>query len=605
MAMEDYLTKSPFGQVAGSLLSRRDSDWKKAIGISLFGSALEQMNLSKQADMQKNIERTQEEYDQIFSNNQEIWDAKQYERDLWRGYQSASRRGEDAREAWVDRQAIQRFNEDAHIRSEMGQGAYESLQGDRWNQRSKDAALSFFSELRGQVVEEIESFTEDKAFTAPTQTKFNQAALNELNAQLDMYTEDPAQQSVILDTFGNIFGTYNRKRAELSLELREAQRARAEQEATYQGVTYDENEKIIVQQINRTRRDKFDYTTTEEDTAREIKSLKNKMEADGYILTEDDAIEALSLGYNPISAPNLTALVQNDIPGFVETFTLVQSLKDQKPGYDPTDILTGRQRDIYHLGLGLTDDQGVNLLEASENARARFQTAQFILSQIGTEDDRLDTDPGSASRLLYQLDGDFKIDAGSDGSTSSSSVFISHVLWAKEVLMKKYDIPEERALKEAYDMQVYGIIKEGGFTKERLKEKTPWNRRWDWWVNPEDQETHGHEYVSPDVLFMPIVPETAHIAAENFTENKWMQNRGIITSDGRQADMIPEEGKVRVMVREPSEDFVVTFTARPDLPLGQTVETFNTINEERAARNEEPEELEYKWQSSFEYLPAP
>ena len=94
--MEDYLTKSPFGQVAGSLLSRRDSDWKKDIGIILFGSALEQMNLSKQADMQKNIERTQEEYDQIFSNNQEIWDAKQYERDLWRGYQSASRRGEDA-----------------------------------------------------------------------------------------------------------------------------------------------------------------------------------------------------------------------------------------------------------------------------------------------------------------------------------------------------------------------------------------------------------------------------------------------------------------------------------------------------------------------------
>ena len=70
MAMEDYLTKSPFGQVAGSLLSRRDSDYKKALGISLFGSVLQEMNLSKQADMQQNIQRTQEEYDQVFANNQ-------------------------------------------------------------------------------------------------------------------------------------------------------------------------------------------------------------------------------------------------------------------------------------------------------------------------------------------------------------------------------------------------------------------------------------------------------------------------------------------------------------------------------------------------------
>jgi hypothetical protein len=602
MAMEDYLSGSPFGQVAGSLLKRRDRDWKKALGVSVLGSVLQNMNLQKQSDNQKNMERTQEEYDQIFSNNEEIWAAKEHERGLWRGYQAATRRGEGALDSWVDRQAIVRFNEDAHIRSEMGSNAYESLQGDKWNEESKDRALDFFGELRGQLVSEIEGFKEDRAITAPTQTKFNQAALNELNAQLAVYEDDPSKQSVILNTFGNIFGTYDRKRAELSLALRNAQRARSEQEATYQGVTYDENEQIVVQQINNTRRDKFDYTTTAEDTARQLKALKTKMEEDGYILTEEDAIESLSLAHNPISAPNLNALVQSDISGFVETFTLVQSLRDQKPDYDPTDILTGRQRDIYHLGLGLTDDQGVNLLEASENERGRFQASQFILSEIGTEKDRLDTDLGSTSRLLYQLDGDFKIDVGKDASTSSSSVFISHVLWAKEVLMKKYDMPEEKALKEAYDMQVRGIIKEGGFTTERLREKT-W--RWDWAVNPQDQETHGHEYVSPDAMFMPIVPETAHIAAENFTENKWMQNRGIITSDGRQVDMIPEEGKVRVMVREPSEDFVVTFTAKPDLPLGQTVEMFNTINEEREAREEEPKELEYKWQSSFEYLELP
>mgnify|MGYP003653002209 CR=1 FL=1 len=236
--MEDYLTKSPFGQVAGSLLSRRDSDWKKAIGISLFGSALEQMNLSKQADMHKNIERTQAEYDQIFSNNQEIWEAKADERALWSNWNASKRRGAEAEKDWIDRQAIQRYNTDSYIVEQLGPNAYQRM--GELTAESREKALETFQGVRDQFVNELETFKEDRAITTPTQTKFNEPAYKELQAQLDIYTDDPAKQSVILDTFGKIFGIHDRKRAELSLALENAQRVRREQEATYDQVPYEQ-----------------------------------------------------------------------------------------------------------------------------------------------------------------------------------------------------------------------------------------------------------------------------------------------------------------------------------------------------------------------------
>ena len=71
MAMEDYLTGSQFGKVAGSLLSSRDSDWKKALAVSAIGSVLQNLNVQKQTDNQQAMQRTTEEYNRIFENNEE------------------------------------------------------------------------------------------------------------------------------------------------------------------------------------------------------------------------------------------------------------------------------------------------------------------------------------------------------------------------------------------------------------------------------------------------------------------------------------------------------------------------------------------------------
>ena len=55
MAMEDYLGGGKFGQVAGSLLQRKNRNYKTALGIELFNQLLQQWKGQKQQD---NIQTT-------------------------------------------------------------------------------------------------------------------------------------------------------------------------------------------------------------------------------------------------------------------------------------------------------------------------------------------------------------------------------------------------------------------------------------------------------------------------------------------------------------------------------------------------------------------
>ena len=208
MAMEDYYTGSQFGKVAGSLLRRRERDWGTALGVSVLSNVLENLNLNARAEQQSNIEKTKEEYASIFSNNQDIWEANEDERAFWRKYQASIRRGEAAEKSWLNTEAIERFNKDEVVQRDIAPTNAQS-QINKGTPESKEKALELFNTIRDNLKDELEGYRKNRAITAPTRTKFNQAALNELNAQLDIYEDDPAKQNVIFDTFGNIFGLYN------------------------------------------------------------------------------------------------------------------------------------------------------------------------------------------------------------------------------------------------------------------------------------------------------------------------------------------------------------------------------------------------------------
>ena len=582
--MEDYLTKSPFGQVAGSLLSRRDSDYKKALGISLFGSVLQEMNLSKQADMQQNIQKTQYEFDQIFSNNDEIWEANQSERDLYNRYSRASRQGEEEGNIFLDNEAIKRFNDDEHNKSLLGTNPYSKLMGGDLNTESRRAGESFYNQIRESLVDELEMLKGDKSITSSTQTKFNQAAVNELNAQLSVYQDDPAKQSVILNTFGNIFGIYDRKRAELSLSLQNAQRVRREQEATYTGVSFNEDKQRVVEQVTqgRNRTNMFPYTTSSVETARAMEAVENRLKAKseaGQPFTEDDIIEAFGYGIDLLDVPNLANLIRSDIPLFTETFNFVNAYKKRFPDEDPTNYLDPRQKSVYYTAMGIEDDNNIDTRAAMNDTRSRAEVAQLIQGIVAGEPEDIleliesEDEKDQVSLSLLRLDGDFNLDDDGieDRSTHASNAFISNVLRAKAILEGEYNVSSDKSLMVAFNMQLNGIMKEESSVKERLTPTT--YTRFDDENNPEYYSSLS-KYVDPDVLTLEVMPETAFMHAENYNNLEWLQqNSEYFDTEGRKQNFVPEQGKV-VLLSEDTDDFQVILKTVPDLRFGENEESF-------------------------------
>ena len=653
--MEDYLTKSPFGQVAGSLLSRRDSDYKKALGISLFGSVLQEMNLSKQADMQQNIQRTQEEYDQVFANNEEIWANKDEERGLYRSYNAAVLRGEDAKNDFIDREAQKRFNEDAHIISELGQNAYPRLSG--LTQESRDVALQTFQEKRGQVVEELETFKDDKSITSPTFTKFNQAAYRELQAQLDIYQNDPAKQSVILNTFGNIFGIYDRKRAELSLSLENAQRVRREQEATYDQVSFEEitqNRNQVVAEVLQnevgvlpdgqpiTSSDKFDFIFTEDveeaeekeqrekDRERdiayqqetrdfmsytrardketdnradqvqaEVDDITNSMQAPDYVVTTEDLTEALRLSINPLNIPNWDAITTYNAPKVVEIFGTMQQANTYRPGLPASFFLEGSNLALYDAMMK-TDTEGDPMEEADyQNKRNRSIVAQLAIDSIG---DTADIEAGPRSipynistddprRVLLLIEGDFELNEEGTEDASTRQA---------DLFITHTMIAADR-LQKRFDMPPEEAL-QTAFDLQRQgispmtgggRERIGGN-----YLRSTTQTTHSVEYVDPDVYYtvQNIIPDTAERVARYMTSEKWLHRTMTYTNEatGNQESLEPQKGKFFTLAPEEGEDFEITMTAVPNLKPFQNQEKWDSLPDGDLSKT-------YKWTPSISY----
>jgi len=555
MASKDIYGGGNFGAIAGSLLSQRRSGFKKAIGVSVIENILGQLNLSNKEESNNNIIKTEKEMQQVFNNNDEIWNIKKGERDLWRGYQSATRRGNAALDSFINTEAIKRFNADSHIQSEMGLNAYNTLQGDNWTEQSKEKALSFFEDIKSDLVTEIEGYRDDKAITAPTKTKFNQAAYDELDARLAMYEDDPKQQGVILNMFGNIFGKNQQKRAELTRSLNEAKRIRAQQEDTYEGVTYDEKNNIVVAQVTDTLREKFDFITTKEDVARQQKTIRTKIQSEGYQPTVGDVRQAFSLGVNPTNIKALSDLQANDLPLFVETFTMINNINKRMPNLDATDYLDPRQLDIYDTAMGITRE-GVNLQAAIADEKQRTSVVSSILNRLNniTEEQGTGTKDDDEAIKLKLINGDFTIgEANEDTSTGQSGVFVTNVLKAAEILKKKYDVPEADVLQVAYEMQLRGISMGTGGTEEQPNDI--WSR------NDPYVQTHSVEFVNPDVEMVKLLPETAGIVANNINTNLYMQRENEYkAADGTMKDYTPLIGKTfNLGDKNEDQDFYVTF----------------------------------------------
>ena len=551
--------------MAGSLLQRKNSNYKKALGIDIFSQLLQQWKGQKQQDNIQTISKTNKEFQQILDNSDEIWKQKQTERDLFRGFQRATRQGEPAQATWLENETRKRFNEDTHLQSELGNTPSSALQGDVLTETSKTHARGVFEQMKTDLLTEIKSYREDKAITAPTKTKFNRAIYNELDAQLAMVEDDPAGTSAVLTAFGNIFGTHDKKRAELTTSLREARRVRAEQEDTYAGVSYDEDDNILVERIATTLRDEFDYITTAEDISRRQVAIRTKIQdKDSEALTKTDAIEAFSLNVNPTNIKALTALQQNDMELFVTTFNKVKQINSRMPNVDASNFLNIRELDAYDTAMGI-QREGVDLMAAMQNEVNRTAVVTSILNRSETEVKGTGGKEDVLANKLKLIQGDFTVDdKNEDTSTGQSNQFVSNVLRAAEILEKKYDVSQNDSIPMAIEMQLKGINYGGGRDEEQAQER--------FWKRDKDFQTHSVEFVNPDVENLPLLPETASQVADNINKLNYLQKTNSYEDDdGTVRDYTPEAGKTFTLFDPEQPDFEIVFTIETTNPQGKTI----------------------------------
>ena len=563
MAIEDYFKGSSqaYGQLAGSLLAGRKKENKKEAKRALIASTVMAtfgalQNQQKQTIID-NSNDVKEKYQDIFDNNEEIYNSKVNARADFLKFK-------ENEDAWIENKAKELFNQDLDLQAQLGTNPYSAINKQNLTEESYDLAQKRLDVKRKEARTYIESQAVNPAVTTLTFTKFNAPAKVEYQAAMDAVKDDPYKQGLIKSAYNKYFGDGEDTKADLLDSLEKAKAARTAQE-NY--IPYSETVKGIdaarQQKIANGKRAGLLGTGLEEDlfvTKEEVlektnkavlKNIENaqfkdiKIGSDEYKKLQEDIVYAYRKGLSPSKIKELDELQENQLEDFTKVFSRVETMSKRSPNSDVTDFLSMKDRDIYDTGMGITRDD-YNLLEEAQDATNRTTITAQINSIIGRGD--------KDSELLGMIDGQFG--TGVD-ATGQSSIFVTNVIKAKTVLQKKYDMEETEAFELAYNMQIEGINEEQGGSQEEPNTRGWFSRKIRF-----DKTTHSVEYVNPDVEELEILPETMKDYADNLNENMYMQKRKYTDEDGNSKTFAPDVVGKQFVVG--AEDYTITFEVAQD-----------------------------------------
>ena len=594
MAQQDYLSKAggQFGTLAGSILSDRRRRKKKdaitALAISAFVETLGAKNKQLDQELEDSLSAVKDNYADIFQNNQDIWNDNADKREALRKYED-----EYTRDKYLNDEAINLFNNDKDLVAQYGSNPWSRVKKygvDALSTEEYQSAQELFKEYKELAEDNILTFKNNPATSFKTFTDFNKLAKAEYKAALDAVKNDPTRKGAIRSWFNKRFGTDDDgkprygmlKKAELELARENAMLARKAQDKITRGnsvyKTPAEEDKKIDERIRAMREKYTGFTTNAELIASKRNSLKKKIESNEFTAT--DLEEYLSVGGTATTnIPKIDQIFDYEIPNFVQVFTKVRAMREQLPDvtFDPTDVLTQRELNIYDLGMGINRDKGKEVNKQIENEPLRQQVLNTIMVNMDSDD--------NLRKMLQELDGDFKEESGKDASTEASSVFITNVIRAATVLENKYDMDSNEALQQAYELQKEGVISTdktfGMFDAPDIYKG--------WWRDWKKTRKTVVDYVDPDVYSLPLIPETAQEWAENVNESMWLQSRKYEDNEtNEEVSWNPEQAFIEnstFVHKDPNNNrWIITLTP----------------TEIKAPTDEEPGE--YKWVSSYQFI---
>ena len=566
MAQENYLSGSPFGQVAGSLLQsnkKRDKkERKKALLATVIFESLGALQKNQKQKIVDGVNEVKDKYTDIFQNNQVLYELQSKNRAKYQSYVEDN-------DGYLQKEAIRLFNEHPNSQAEGIQ--YSDIRG--LNPESKKHAMAEYTRLREEAEATILKLGKNPAVSTATPTQYNALAKAEYKAALAQVEDDPYKQGLIKSAFAKIFGTGAKTQNDLSVALSTAKDLRVAREglsSPSESIKEQDDKEIkdilnannnAANEIKDGNPDFFDYISTEEDLKLKRTAFSSRINEAGYSYTLDDLNMAGELG---IDLPGL--------PGFNKVMTeqretLVSASKKARVAYKnnqhPFAVLEGEEAVVYGLAIGTSLDtyKGNQItrqlnelrLEAALNPEIEQLDLAMVNKSINDKNN-IALAQNQILSIARETDSTLYMQITKKLPDTQLSAMTSNVIITAEQLLReqgsKYRGAEafSNALKDAVNIQLIGLY----------DAYTPSN------FNPFDNKNIKHEMVDiNDFRLLNADIETndqAEMLVKRINKKQYMQNQKI-EEDGKEMTLVPDEigkdfteGNYRFFVIQSNED---------------------------------------------------
>jgi len=429
-----------------------------------------------------------------------------------------------------------------------------------WEEGLKDDIVNKYKNLSQEKINEIyqtEASNYDKLFNRYTTGKFagslkTQKTYEELLAPYEKIASNakrelnPANAGMLKNVFGNVLGIKDDADTVIQNANEETEKyfnafnsAIASTEKQFGGIKIEE------------------YLSAPEQIQRKKGIIQNRIiekQSNNQALTENDLIDALSIGYNPTGFKHLDNLIVSDIPNLVGALQKKKAL-ESRGVENAASYLSLKEQDILGRVIPQTDEE-IDVFEEMEDENNIQRVAQSMDMQIKKFKASGDTELISIATKLEQLGGELKFDK-SEGTykvTKQNAAFIDNVIKGKVALQNLDPVAykdESRAFKDSFNLQLEGLT--------TLKTEPTGALRF---ISSGKRETLV-EYVDPKVTTLPIVPETAEDFANYLNEYEYFQRivgEEYLTNDTATPD---REGK-NLIIPDEEGGFSVSFTVVKD-----------------------------------------
>jgi len=217
----EYLTSSNFADVAGSILSKRQSDYKsqakKAVGLSLINNFLGQANQGLIQEKEDAMNEIADKYNDIFKLNEE-----EFTSTYWQNNRNRLREFIENEDEFLNKEALEYLSTtDAAVTAMFGgKEINPATLYQEPDPEVRKTMLDAFNAKRQEIANEMQNLKNDPRATMQTSVEYNKLAKAEYLAALEAVKDDPRKKSLMRKAWNRIFR--REEDPERAKELREA-----------------------------------------------------------------------------------------------------------------------------------------------------------------------------------------------------------------------------------------------------------------------------------------------------------------------------------------------------------------------------------------------